>query len=113
LVQAHASALAERVALSGLELIVHAPEDLMAGCADADLQLDGVLEYARLAGARTLVYHCGQLAAGARGARDRLLAERRALRGRLGRAARFGVTLALENLAPAYPGCERLGDSLR
>ena len=112
LVETHAAALAERLALSGLGLILHAPDGLMAGSADADLQLDGALQYARRAGARTLVYHCGQLPVGARGARDRLSAERRALRGRLGRAQRFGVTIAFENLAPDYPGCERLGDSV-
>ena len=112
LVDRHASVLAERIALSGLKLILHAPDDLLAGSAESDEQLDGALRYAAAAGASMLVYHGGRIPVAARGIRDRLAAERRSLRGRLGRAQRLGVTLAIENLAPAYPGCERISDEL-
>ena len=112
LVDAHAGALAERIALCGLELILHAPDDLLAGTAESDTQLDGALRYAARAGASLLVYHGARIPAAARGKRDRLAAERRSLRGRLGRARRLGVTLAIENLAPAYPGCSHVSDEL-
>jgi sugar phosphate isomerase/epimerase len=112
LVDAHAGALAERVGLCGLRLVLHAPDDLLAGRADSDEQFDGALRYAVRAGAATIVYHGAQLRVAARGSRDRLAAERRSLRGRIGRLRRHGVTLALENLAPAYPGCERISDEL-
>jgi sugar phosphate isomerase/epimerase len=109
---AHAGALAERLGLSGLRLVLHAPDDLVAGTAEADAQLDGALRYAAVAGADLLVLHGAGLPAGATGLRARMSAERRSLRGRLGRAARLGVKLAFENTAPAYPGCERVSDDL-
>ncbi|HWF53549.1 MAG TPA: sugar phosphate isomerase/epimerase [Solirubrobacteraceae bacterium] len=112
LVSAHAGALAERLGLTGLRLILHAPVDLIAGTAEHDAQLDGALRYAAVAGAELIVLHGAGLPQAGIGQRERLAAERRSLRGRLGRAARLGVKLAFENLAPAYPGCECLADDV-
>jgi sugar phosphate isomerase/epimerase len=112
LVTAHASALAERVGLTGLRLILRAPADLIPGSTEHDAQLDGALRYAAVAGAELLVLHAAGHRVNATGLRSRLAAERRSLRGRLGRAERMGVRLAFENLAPVYPGCERVGDDL-
>jgi sugar phosphate isomerase/epimerase len=111
-VSAHAGVLAERLGLTGLRLILHAPDDLIAGTAEHDAQLDGALRYAAVAGAELLVLHGVGHPVGATGLRARIAAERRSLRGRLGRAQRMGVKLAFENLAPAYPGCERVADDI-
>ena len=53
----HATALREAVSLTGLELILHAPDDLLAGTPEHDLQLNGAITYAALAGSKLIVYH--------------------------------------------------------
>jgi sugar phosphate isomerase/epimerase len=106
LVQAHAGALRDQLELTGLNLIIHAPDDLMAGTDLTDAQLDGTLRYAAIAGAGLIVYHGAQRPIGDPGLRTRLGDEERSLR-RLGRRAEaVGVRIAIENLAPVYPGVE-------
>jgi sugar phosphate isomerase/epimerase len=103
IVTAHAGALREVVALTGLRLILHAPDDLLAGDARHDRQLDGALTYAALAGAGLVIYHGHRVAIDAAGVRSRLADETISLRRALRRAERLGVRLAIENLAPVYP----------
>jgi sugar phosphate isomerase/epimerase len=110
-VAAHASALRARLALTQLRLIVHAPDDLLAGTEEHDRQLLGAMRYAELAGAELVVYHGarvpsrgGRLSAPGGRVRDRLAAEERSLRTVMNSVAGSGVRLAIENLAPAYPG---------
>jgi sugar phosphate isomerase/epimerase len=80
LVLAHASALRDALRLTGLQLILHAPDDLLAGTDEHDRQLDGALRYAALAGAEMLVYHGARVAIGEARVRDRLADEERSLR---------------------------------
>jgi sugar phosphate isomerase/epimerase len=101
---AHARGLREMVDLTGLRLILHAPDDLLAGSRVHDRQLEGGLEYAALSGAELLVYHGAAVPLGGAGCGERLEAERRSLRRRVSRAATLGVRLAIENLAPTYAG---------
>jgi sugar phosphate isomerase/epimerase len=102
----HAGALREIVALTGLELILHAPDDLLAGSDEHDRQLDGALSYASLAGSELVVYHGARVPIGVPGVRARLADERHSLARALRRAGSLGVRLAIENLAPVYPGRE-------
>lgn len=109
--RAHAGALRENLRLTGLELILHAPDDLLAGTPEHDRQLDGALTYAAIAGAGLLVYHGARVAVRDPDVRARLRAEERALRRVLPRAAELNVRLAIENLAPVYPGPEYVSHS--
>jgi sugar phosphate isomerase/epimerase len=108
----HARALKTVLAGASLRLVLHAPDDLSAGTADADRALDGLLDYAVEAGARLVAYH-GLNFADAEGParariRERALLEERSLRRLLQRAHTLGVTVAIENLAPVHPGPRRL-----
>jgi sugar phosphate isomerase/epimerase len=107
-VEAHATALRDVLRLTGLRLVLHAPDDLLAGTPEHDRQLDGALTYAWVAGSELLVYHGARIPIAARSARDRLSDEECSLRRALRRAARLGVKLAVENLAPVYPGPEQV-----
>jgi sugar phosphate isomerase/epimerase len=112
LIGLHATALWETLRLTSLRLILHAPVDLFAGTPEHDRQLDGAISYAALTGAELIVYHGAQVRLGTPGVRARLAAERDSLRGALRRAEKLGVTLAIQNQAPSYPGLdERVGDS--
>jgi sugar phosphate isomerase/epimerase len=104
MVRAHAGALAAALGLTGLALVLHAPEDLMAGDREADACLRGALDYAHIAGARLIVYHGRAVCPDAPGAAGRLAAERRSLGRLVRRAAQLDIALAIENLAPAYGG---------
>jgi sugar phosphate isomerase/epimerase len=105
-VVAHASALREALDLTGLRLILHAPDDLLAGTPEHDRQLDGALRYAWVAGSELIVYHGARIPIGDAAVRARLGDEERSLRRALHRAATVGVRIAVENLAPVYPGVE-------
>jgi sugar phosphate isomerase/epimerase len=107
-VVSHATALRDALSLTGLRLIVHAPDDLLAGTHEHDRQLDGALTYASVAGSRLVVYHGARIPIGDAAVRDRLRDEELSLRRALPRAAALGVRLAIENLAPVYPGIERV-----
>jgi sugar phosphate isomerase/epimerase len=102
----HGTALWETLRLTSLRLILHAPEELFAGTAEHDRQLDGALSYAALTGAEMMVYHGAQVPVGAPGVHERLVEERRSLRRALRRASALGVRIAIQNHAPRYPGIE-------
>jgi sugar phosphate isomerase/epimerase len=104
----HASALRDALRLTGLRLIVHAPDDLLAGTDEHDRQLDGALTYAALTGAEILVYHGARVAIDRGDVRERLADEQRSLRRVLRRAESLRVRIAIENLAPVYPEPERV-----
>lgn len=85
--------------------VLHGPADAVAGEREADRAIEGAIAYAAECGAHAVVLHARSLLEGP-GAGDRMLAETRSL-ARLARVAeRVGVTLALENLAPVFPGPE-------
>ncbi|MDQ6804818.1 MAG: sugar phosphate isomerase/epimerase, partial [Actinomycetota bacterium] len=107
-VLAHATALREALSLTGLRLVLHAPDDLLAGTPEHDRQLDGALTYASVAGSRLVVYHGARIPIGDARVRDRLRDEERSLRRALRRAAALRVKMAIENLAPVYFGVEHV-----
>jgi sugar phosphate isomerase/epimerase len=106
----HASALAAALATSGLEPVVHAPPDLRVGARDADRAAEGLLSYAAETGATHAVYHACALP-DAPESEDALLFEARSLAALSLRAEQLGVTIAIENLAPVFPGPEPLSAS--
>ena len=101
---AHARALRESLRLTDLRLILHAPGQLFAGTEEHDRQLAGGLGYAALAGSDLIVYHGAQVPSDCTGVRARLQDELRSLHRLSARAAQLGVRIAIENLAPIYPG---------
>lgn len=101
----HARAAAESLSGTSLRRILHAPSGLLAGEAAADRALAGAVSYAAECGAEVVVYHARAIPDG-RGAEDRLLAESRSLSALAPTLERLGVSLALENLAPVFPGPE-------
>jgi sugar phosphate isomerase/epimerase len=107
-VRRHGDCLRAVLAPTSLHVVLHAPADLFLGDSAHDASFAGLLDYAVAVGAAFVVYHAANLplAAGAAADRveDRLLAEERALRRFAVRAEQLGLTIALENLAPAYPG---------
>jgi sugar phosphate isomerase/epimerase len=103
----HARYALEGLETTGLRAVVHAPRHLLAGVAASDRALEGLLAYAVETGAELVVYHAHALP-DEPASQDLLLAETRSLARLAGRAERLGVTIAVENLAPVYPGPERL-----
>ncbi len=101
----HARAVGATLAGTGLRAVLHAPGELLAGTQVDDRALAGALSYAAECGAKQVVYH-SQCVVDGREAQDRLLAETRSLAILARTAERVGVTLALENLAPVFPGPE-------
>lgn len=109
----HAGRLRAALDISRLALVLHAPDDLSAGSPEHDRALDGLIEYAAAARARYVVYHGVnfRIADGGHGAaRTAARAEREvdSLRARLPQIVDAGFTLAIENLAPVWPGPPRL-----
>lgn len=113
LLHSHARSLAENLAFTSLELVLHAPDDLLAGSEAHDRQLEGALEYAALVDAAMLVYHGARVPLDDPRCNSRLRDEEHALRRLLPRAAELGVQLAIENLAPVYPGPEYVSHNPR
>jgi sugar phosphate isomerase/epimerase len=106
----HAGALREALATTGLATVVHAPNDLLVGTPAEDRAMEGLLAYAAEIGASRVVYHAHALPDSPAN-EDLLLAETRSLARFAARAERLGVTIAIENLSPVYPGPERLSDT--
>jgi sugar phosphate isomerase/epimerase len=102
----HARALRENLALTSLRLVLHAPDDLLAGDPEHDLQLAGAIRYAQVSGAELLVYHGARVPLGRPGVRQRLIDEERSLRRLLRVLDQSTVRLAIENLAPVYDHAE-------
>jgi sugar phosphate isomerase/epimerase len=107
---AHARATAAAHSTTGLEAVVHAPNELRAGSPDSDRCFEGLLAYAAEAGAEIVVYHARNLP-DEPASEDLQLAETRSLDRLADRAEQLGVLIALENLAPFYPGPEHLSHS--
>jgi sugar phosphate isomerase/epimerase len=112
----HAAALRRALDHGSLRLVLHAPDDLRAGEPDTDQALDGLLGYAAAAGAEYVVYHGANFVVadggdGAARVRDRLEREEASLRSRASRLEQLGITLAVENLAPVWPGPTRFSRS--
>jgi sugar phosphate isomerase/epimerase len=77
------------------------------GAGDGDRVAQGLLAYAARIGATHVVYHACDLP-DAPDSEDALLFEARSLAALALRAERLGVTIAIENLAPVFPGPEPL-----
>jgi sugar phosphate isomerase/epimerase len=103
----HAAGLSEVLGTSGLRPILHGPGEVTAGNADGDRVIEGLLGYAAEIGAQRVVYHAANHP-DEPASEDRLLAETRSLARLARHAERLGITIALENLAPVFPGPEAL-----
>jgi sugar phosphate isomerase/epimerase len=103
----HAIALREAFATSGLAPLLHAPARLRLGDAEGDRTMDGLIDYAAEVGAGQVVYHALALPDDPETA-DRQRFEVRALARAARRAADLNLRIAVENLAPLYPGPETL-----
>jgi sugar phosphate isomerase/epimerase len=101
----HARAILAALDSTRLRSVLHAPADLLLGEPVADQALEGALSYAAECGAELVVYHARALFDGRR-AEDRMLLEARSLAKLALVAERLGVGIALENLAPVFPGPE-------
>jgi sugar phosphate isomerase/epimerase len=103
----HAAGLSEVLGTSGLRPILHGPGEVKAGTPEGDRVLEGLIGYAAEIGAQRVVYHAANHP-DEPASEDRLLAETQSLARLAGRAERLGVIIALENLAPVFPGPEVL-----
>jgi sugar phosphate isomerase/epimerase len=103
----HARGVAKAREPTGLRAVLHAPGGLMVGTATADSLMDGVLAYAAEAGLEQIVLHARAIPERA-GIEERLIAETRSLAGAALKAERLGLTIAIENLAPVFPGPQTL-----
>jgi sugar phosphate isomerase/epimerase len=103
----HAVAVRVSLATTGLSAIVHAPAGLRAGSAAGDRSFMGLLSYAAEIGASQVIYHALALPE-TPAAEEPLAAEERSLTSLTSVAERLDVTIALENLAPLFPGPETL-----
>jgi len=103
----HARSLRGALAVSGLHLMLHGPDDLSLGTPEHDRAFEGLLRYAAEAGGEIVVYHGANFPldyAPLARVQDRLLAEEASLRRFAVQAEALGVTIAVENLAPVFPG---------
>jgi sugar phosphate isomerase/epimerase len=107
---AHAAALAASLDTTGLRTVVHGPNSLLAGSEYADGAFEGLLSWAAEIGADHVVYHARALP-DAPESETALQFETRSLARLALRAERLDVTIAIENLAPVYPGVELLSAS--
>jgi sugar phosphate isomerase/epimerase len=103
----HAVALHSALSTTGLAAVLHAPAGLRVGTADGDRAMDGLIDYAAEIGARQVVYHALALPDDHKN-EDRIRFEVRALGRAVRRAADLNLRIAVENLAPLYPGPEAL-----
>lgn len=103
----HARATSTAIAATSMRSVLHAPTELLPGEPAADRAIEGALSYAAECGAEAVVLHARALI-DRPGAEDRMLAETRSLATLARVAERVGVTLALENLAPVFPGPEKI-----
>lgn len=106
----HARATAAALVTTGLDAVIHAPSGLRAGSPQGDRAFAGLLDYAAEAEARIVVYHARDLPDQPE-SQDLQLAETRSLGRHAVQAEQLGLVIALENLAPFYPGPEQLSHS--
>ena len=103
----HAAGAATSLGTTSLKAIVHAPSALRLGDPRADRAFEGLLSYAADLGAEQVVYHALAFADAPESEPARS-AEERSLIALARMAERLEVTIAIENLAPLYPGPEQL-----
>jgi len=101
----HAAALREALAVTGLSLVLHAPSGLRLGTAAGDRAMDGLIDYTVEADADQVVYHALAFLDEPE-SEDPLRAEMTSLRRAVRRAELHDILIAIENLAPLYPGRE-------
>ncbi len=110
----HARALHSLLDQAELRLVLHAPDSLSAGTPESDAAFDAMLDYAAEAGAERIAYHGLNFpdtdGADAAHVRERVSLEEGALHRLLQRAHTLGLIVAIENLAPVFPGPRRLCD---
>ena len=106
----HSRALRRALGTGGLSTILHAPGGLRAHAPEGHRAFAGLLAYAAEAGAGSVVYHAANFP-DEPASEALVLAETRALAGLAPLAERLGVMIALENLAPVYPGPDALSFS--
>jgi sugar phosphate isomerase/epimerase len=104
----HAAGVRSALEGTSLDMVLHGPGELVAGTRGTDRAFEGLLAYAAEAGARAIVYHGRNFPDGSKG-EDFLLAETRSLFRLAAAAERLDLTIAVENLAPVFPGPERIG----
>lgn len=100
---AHANALAASLRSTAVDAVVHAPAGLRLGDDGGGEAFAGLLSYAGAIGARAVVYHALGLPDEPR-SEDALARESDALARHVSFAEDLGVGIAIENLAPLYPG---------
>jgi sugar phosphate isomerase/epimerase len=103
----HAAATAAALEITGLRTVVHGPNSLLVGTREADQVFEGLLSWAAEIGADQVVYHARALP-DMTGSESAVLFETRSLARLAMRAERLGITIAVENLAPVFPGLESL-----
>lgn len=103
----HARGLAEALGTSTLRRILHAPSGVTAGSPAGDRAFEGLIAYAAESGAEIVIYHAANFP-DRPASEDALLAETQSLSRMAPIAERLGVTIALENLAPVFPGPDAL-----
>jgi sugar phosphate isomerase/epimerase len=106
-ITAHGTAAAASLQTTSLSTVVHAPGTLRVGDRNGDRAFEGLLSYAAELGAEQVVYHALALPEASENELA-LSAEQRSLTVLAGLAERLEVTIAIENLAPVYPGPETL-----
>lgn len=110
LVAAHAQALREALETTALSLVLHAPPGLRLGAPASERAMHGLIDYTVEAEAEQLVYHALGLP-DEHESEDQLRFEMRSLREAVRRAELNGFVIALENLAPLYPGFETISSN--
>jgi sugar phosphate isomerase/epimerase len=103
----HASAVRRSLETTGLRAVLHAPGNLAAGQPGSGRAFEAVLSYAAEAGCEQVIYHA-MAATEYPGVGARLEAETEALAHLATLADRLDIVIAIENLAPVYPGPEHL-----
>ena len=103
----HAAALRAALQTTDLKLVLHAPDTLSAGTPGHDLAFEGLLRYAKAGGACAVVYHGLNFPTRRRASMprlDRAWLEERSLERLAALAEELEIVVAVENLAPVYPG---------
>ncbi len=106
----HAAALDAVLRTTGLRAVIHGPGSLRLGSRETDRAMEGLLSYAAEIGAGQIVYHAMAVAEGLEQG-PQMTAEAAALAKIATAAERLEVTIAIENLAPLYPGPESISAS--
>jgi sugar phosphate isomerase/epimerase len=101
----HAEALRAALETTELRLVAHSPWGMRVGTTAADRAFEGLLYWCSEAGVETIVYHARALPDERRSQEPHLF-ETRSLARLAPLAERLGITIALENLAPAYQEIE-------